>query len=86
MNEKVDRDRAAIQQHTRHGQQSALRSLEHYVENRRRTLFSFERMDPHSQHTRDAQVLLEKAIADRDEYAAFVAQFGSAELLPPNEP
>src|SRR5437762_3525626 len=83
MNEEIERNRAAVQRHTGEGQQSAVRALQQYVANRRLTLSHFERMDPHSQHTRDAEALLLKAIKERDEYVALVAPPASEN--PPSE-
>ena len=74
MNEEADKIRLGIQQHTREVQQANLRLLDDYVDHRRNTLANFERMDPHSQQTKDARALLKKAISDRNAYAALIAE------------
>ena len=72
MNEDVAARRNAIQRFIAEGQSSAREALERYVANRRTTFSLFERLDPHSQQTRDAKGLLEKAVRDRDAYFALI--------------
>jgi hypothetical protein len=79
VNEEAKNIRTDIQQHTREVQQANLRLLDDYVDNRRSTLANFERMDPHSQQTKDARALLKKAISDRNAYASLIAEPNEAE-------
>jgi hypothetical protein len=76
MNEKVESNRAVLQQATRDAQESSLGHLKQVVANREKAFEALARLDPDSKPAQDARARLDKARSDYDSFAASVGERG----------